>query len=707
MNEVDRLSNSADEQKRQFSAWAMENLGEQIGMEYSPYIEKFGSLLRQSGLDNEKNFYENFFYYRSFEEFKEIYQQIMNFQHDEDIFKILKGGKVNYPDSYPNKNLVWKQTCAQFFYDKGEIKSLGDISEISGLYSVLTSYLKFLYYAENPSLIYPKRKKKTSTYGGNIDDSINYWLYAPGKDARLWEDFYKSGVIGLGWDFLGDLEQYQNRLEVEKAIAEDRNDGIRPNNDSKAVWEFYQEIKPGDIVFVKSGRRKVIGRGIVTGEYYFDEQALEYKHRHKIDWINKGNWELKEQVSMKTLTNINSSSDSIVYMNQLMSDEPMEQDTLLINEFKNWLSQQVQQNGDYLSYKTINQKTAALSDIQNFFHVTIFGETDTEILKNIKEEVLTNENYDRYKGVVVSSIDYYIRYVESRPTVEENDPYSLDDFLEEVFIDQRQTDQLQSVLRNKNNLILKGAPGVGKTFIADRLAYLMMKEKDDSRIQMIQFHQSYSYEDLIEGYRPKAEGEGFELKQGPFVKFSRKAERDPEREYFFIIDEINRGNMSKIFGELLMLIEADKRGKSINLLYSNEKFSVPSNLYIIGMMNTADRSLALLDYALRRRFSFFEISPAFDNNTFLAYLEKLGNPEKLVKVIEVVKHMNNMISEELGTGFQIGHSYFVGGTFEFNPDDRLKEVVEFEIIPQLYEYWFDDEEKAEEWANKLRGAYGD
>lgn len=697
------MSDAVENQKNQFAAWAKENLGEKTGLWYAPYLEQLGTLLRQFNLDGGKEFYQNFFYYRSFAEFKDIYKSIIG-QNDDEISAILKGKQLRYPDSYAQQKLEWNQKYAQWTYEKGERSKPDNFGGIADLGPLMRAYIKFLYYAENPLHTYPKKEKKTTTHDGEIDDSINYWVYAPGDDARMWDEFYHEGVMGLGWDFLGNIEKYGSRSEVEKVIAEHRNDGKRPTNDSKAVWDFYQGIRPGDIVYAKAGVKKIIGRGVITGEYYFDVNAAEYMHRHKVNWTNAGSWDLRDQVAMKTLTRFNDYPDFIVYMDQLINGETVVENSLQVNEFKTWLSQQVQQNGEYLNDKTITQKVSSLKDIEKYFNIVIFGEMDTEALKNIKETVLADESYDRYKGVSGSSIDYYIRYVESRPIVEENEPYSLTDFLDEVFVDEQNLARLQSVLQNKKNLILKGAPGVGKTFIADRLAYLMMEEKDDSRIQMIQFHQSYSYEDFIEGYRPKADGEGFELKQGPFVKFARKAARDPERDYFFIIDEINRGNMSKIFGELMMLIETDKRGKSINLLYSNEKFSVPVNLYIIGMMNTADRSLALLDYALRRRFSFFEISPAFENITFKKYLEKIGNPKKVMKVINEIKALNIIVSEELGTGFQIGHSYFVGEAYEVNAEQRIEEVVEFEIIPQLYEYWFDDESKAIEWATRLRGA---
>lgn len=279
--------------------------------------------------------------------------------------------------------------------------------------------------------------------------------------------------------------------------------------------------------------------------------------------------------------------------------------------------------------------------------------------------------------------------------------YSTDSFLQEVYTTREKFDTLQNLLNRKKNLILQGAPGVGKTFSAIRLAFALMGEKDTSRVQMIQFHQNYSYEDFIMGYRPNKSG-GFDVKHGPFYKFCKKAAEDG-RPHFFIIDEINRGNISKIFGELMMLIEGDKRGKEIQLLYGDELFFVPKNVYIIGMMNTADRSLALIDYALRRRFAFFEMEPAFDTEGFKAYQNKVESPY-FDRLLLRIKELNSEIAKDpsLGSGFQIGHSFLCGDKL----DDRhnLADVINYELVPLLEEYWFDETEKVEKWKNNLLGA---
>ena len=231
----------------------------------------------------------------------------------------------------------------------------------------------------------------------------------------------------------------------------------------------------------------------------------------------------------------------------------------------------------------------------------------------------------------------------------------------------------------------------------------MMGMKDPERVMMVQFHQSYSYEDFIEGYRPSADG--FELEKGAFYTFCKKAADDDENAYFFIIDEINRGNLSKIFGELFLLIENDKRGpkNKLQLLYSRELFYVPSNVYLIGMMNTADRSLAMLDYALRRRFAFFDLKPGFGSDGFVAYRDSLGN-DKLNALLACVIRLNEAIAgdETLGDGFCIGHSYFCGMKAEDVTNAKLSAIVEYELIPMLREYWFDEPSKVREWADALR-----
>ena len=291
-------------------------------------------------------------------------------------------------------------------------------------------------------------------------------------------------------------------------------------------------------------------------------------------------------------------------------------------------------------------------------------------------------------------------------TLETNYPiYDKERFLDSVYMNDDSYNTLVSLVKGKKNIILQGAPGVGKTFAAKRLAYSMMGVKDPNRVMMVQFHQSYSYEDFIMGFRPSENG--FKLKYGVFYEFCKRAEVDSDNDYFFIIDEINRGNLSKIFGELFMLLESDKRGVALQLLYADEKFSIPENLYIIGMMNTADRSLAMLDYALRRRFAFFELKPAFESYGFKSYQKSLNN-DKFDKLIECIKQLNLAIKsdETLGAGFCIGHSYFCD--LDKSELDELEaaliRIVDFEIIPLLSEYWFDDADMVNEWSNNLRSA---
>lgn len=289
-----------------------------------------------------------------------------------------------------------------------------------------------------------------------------------------------------------------------------------------------------------------------------------------------------------------------------------------------------------------------------------------------------------------------------------NKKYGKEDFLAEVYMTGAKYDRLFNVLKRKKNIILQGAPGVGKTFAAKRLAYAMMGEKDKERVDFIQFHQNYSYEDFMMGYKPTENG-GFEMQYGVFYRFCKKAENNPEKDYFFIIDEINRGNMSKIFGELLLLIEKDYRGTSSKLAYQNLNFSVPENLYIIGMMNTADRSLAMIDYALRRRFSFFDMEPGFDTDGFKEYQEKLAS-DKFNALIECIKELNNEIADDpsLGKGFCIGHSYFCGLQVDECTQELLEGIVEYDILPMLSEYWFDNlTEKVAPWSEKLYGALND
>ncbi len=307
---------------------------------------------------------------------------------------------------------------------------------------------------------------------------------------------------------------------------------------------------------------------------------------------------------------------------------------------------------------------------------------------------LSEEEYD----IIRETIDNKNIIIDILDEGSKSIPYSYDHDPEKPFIPAQEFRQIIELLSRKKNIILQGPPGVGKTFIARKIAYEMMGFKNDTNIEMVQFHQSFSYEDFIQGLRPGKIG--FELKNGVFYTFCQKARAHPEKVFFFIIDEINRGNLSKIFGELMMLIEPDKRKEkfALKLTYAEDeldRFFIPENLYIIGTMNTADRSLAIVDYALRRRFAFITLRPIF-NEVFQSFVKARGLSDSLTAhIIQSVKRINVEIEKDinLGSGFTIGHSYFCTYPGQIDEKSWFNEVIRFEIKPLIEEIWFDDPDK--------------
>ena len=442
---------------------------------------------------------------------------------------------------------------------------------------------------------------------------LHYWMYTVFDDTS-WMECQQKEIMVLGMDNIGDYSQYDSKESLRQELISTYDNSTSRKNQALMAWNFANKLAINDVIFAKRSNT-LVGKGIVTGDYIFDDSRQEYKNIRTVKWLQIGEWEHPGKSVAKRLTDITPYTD---YIEKL---------------------------------------------------ITIF----------------TPDELDD---------------VDTQPEVDYPE-YSSADFLSDVYMSEQDYETLVNVLKMKKNIILQGAPGVGKTFTAKRLAYSIIGAKNPDRVQMIQFHRSYSYEDFIEGYRPTENG--FTIKKGSFYKFCKLAEDDDENDYFFIIDEINRGNLSKIFGELFMLIEKDKRGIELQLLYSDENFSVPPNVYIIGMMNTADRSLAMLDYALRRRFSFFTMKPGFNTIGFQTYQDSLKS-DAFKKLISCIKQLNSKIAADisLGEGFCIGHSYFCGLTAKTATVRTLTSIIEYELIPLLKEYWFDEPEKIIDWSDRLR-----
>ncbi len=617
----------------------------------------------------------------------------------------------------------------------------------------------------------------------------NYFKFSPGSQAIDWDWFKEEERIGVGYKDLGmgDISDAKSRQELnEKA-------GLPTDSESNQTWNtwLFKTAKIGDVVFANQGVNKVLGIGIITGEYEYHE-GDKYPHQRKMKWLTTKVYEYKSE-TYQNYTNLfrpdtfsptktwqfifneyvrlypelsevfdkhdldYSTVDATTQDIDSEIDEQTETNYWWLNANPSIWSLSDQKVGDRQTYTSRNEKgnkrriykyfesvqpgdliigyesspskqIRAIMQITEELHQSEDeGEViEFEVIEKLEVPVswnelksdpslkdcevfinnqgslfsLTEEEYD----IIRATIDQKNISEERKLESSTRKPYDFDEDPDKPFLSRSKFDEIISILQRKKNIILQGPPGVGKTFIARKLAYQIMGYENDSQIEVVQFHQSYSYEDFIQGLRITESGTN--LRNGIFYEFCQKAHTHKERDFFIIIDEINRGNLSKIFGELLMLIEADKRDPKFatKLTYAEDEedtFYVPPNLHLIGTMNTADRSLSIIDYALRRRFAFISLEPKFEDN-FLAFLDSQGISQSLSGHIQSsIKKVNKVIKQDLNEGFRIGHSYFC--TFENNQseDKWYQETIEYEIKPLLEEIWFDNSDQVKKMYEKL------
>ncbi|MFQ0996877.1 McrB family protein [Gilliamella sp. CG25] len=357
---------------------------------------------------------------------------------------------------------------------------------------------------------------------------------------------------------------------------------------------------------------------------------------------------------------------------------------------------------------------------EEFPNNSVIGESVSNTLQRLRDKDflqflgngkyrLRSDNIDEQNEEIIESDDDIVEQLLVKQ------PYTLESLIQEsCFVDEQQLQQMLASLKMRKNIILQGPPGTGKTWLAKRLANIVIGYKDSNNIRAIQFHPNLSYEDFIRGFRPASDGK-LALIDGPFLEIIHQARNDPQSKYVMVIEEINRGNPAQIFGEMLTLLEADKRtpSEALELTYRREQENgiyIPDNLYVIGTMNIADRSLALVDFALRRRFAFFTLDPNFSEKWLRYMIKKTGLNSKLLEEIkERMNELNEFIAQDrmLGSAFAIGHSYLTHHRAIPKSEGLVwyQNIIDTEVKPLLEEYWFDEKDKLNKAMKLITIAY--
>lgn len=493
-------------------------------------------------------------------------------------------------------------------------------------------HIDFKYLERYPSFVEFQNRKSTKTVsdtslqpdsetelsehplisGSSMPEEKQIWVFAPGPQARFWDECRTGSIAVFGTDLLGSLDAYGSKDDILQRLKVVYSNDTEPTNDALAAWEFSHVMKKGDFVIAKKGNHKIVGFGIVSGPYHHDPSRPKYHNIREVEWINEGEWLLPEGVrfATKTLTNITRYPDFVDKILEVIG-----------------------------------------IDIE-----TIWGKA---LIGNVDISVTTYE-----------------------PDIQPE--YTITDCSHETGLDEETLKRWLRAIERKGQAILYGPPGTGKTFVAQHLAKHLVADNDGFS-ELVQFHPTYAYEDFIQGIRPMAGEDGglsYPLVPGRFLEFCKKAGQR-KGPCVLILDEINRANLSRVFGELMYLLEY--RDHSIPLA-GGERFGIPENVRLIGTMNTADRSIALVDHALRRRFAFLELYPNYE------VLERFhsNNGFPVTGLVATLKSVNRQIDDR---HYMVGISFFLRNDLE----DQIEDIWRMEIEPYLEEYFFDQPAKVEEF----------